>query len=145
MNLHGFVLQTDQSTNETHPLIRYYEFSNAYYDAQAGVRCRAEIWPNIGPDGLSFDNPYNGDLFCADQADYQNAYSEESPFIKELGWGTSTVVSGYQICPSDSTKAIVSLAAFNGDGINYVAMKNTLQGWENADLAPAQMGFHGCF
>ena len=60
MNLHGFVLQTDQSTNETHPLIRYYEFSNAYYDAQTGVRCRTEIWPNIGPDGLSLDIPTMG-------------------------------------------------------------------------------------
>jgi hypothetical protein len=146
MNLHGFTLQADQSSNEAHPLILNFSFSNAYYNAQAGVRCRLEVWLNAGPDGLALDDPYKGNLFCADQATYQDALNDELPFIKGLSLGTSTVVSDYQICSSDPTKAIVAIEGFiNGDGIYYVAMENTSQGWKNMNLAPAQMGSRGCF
>lgn len=146
MNLHGLTLQADQSTNEAHPSILNFAFSNAYYNAQTGIRCRMEVWVNEGLDGLALDDPYKGNLFCADQATYRNALNEELPFIKGLGLGTSTVVSNYQICSSDPTKAIVDVEGFiNSAGIFPVAMKNTSQGWKAMNLAPAQMDSHGCF
>ncbi len=149
MGLHGFVLQTNQSTgNSDYSAVGGFVFSNAYYSSQSGLRCRIQVWINAGPEGLDLETPYLGSLTCIDQISYQTAYNNEAPFIKGLGAqyaSTTLAVKDYQLCPSDTSKATVRFEYINGDGEFTSAMENTPQGWVNMHLAPAQMDSGGCF